>query len=239
MTVEILFEKAFLFGDEWNANYLRRVLPDAEFVCTDLLDKPYFVDHKPDLIYMGATSERNQRRAIEALKPYKDRLVQLINEGVHMLFTGNSIDIFGEYVCVTEFDEVTRNRYDALGIFPFHTELVMADRYYGSVLGSALGIDFVGFKTQFGHMYDLPKELAFIDCKRGVGIHPGVSYEGIHKNNFYATYLIGPLLVLNPLFTKHLLKSLGQPDALPFEDVVMKAYQLRLGEFKDRGRHIG
>ncbi|MBQ6864883.1 MAG: hypothetical protein IJO14_11665 [Clostridia bacterium] len=239
MTVEILFEKAFLFGDEWNANYLRRLLPDAEFICTDLLDKPYFAEHKPDLIYMGATSERNQQRAIAALRPYKDRLVQLIDEGVHMLFTGNSIDIFGEYVHIVEFDEVTTNRYDALGIFPFHTKLEMADRYYGSFLGKAQGIDFVGFKTQFGHMYDLPEDLSFITVKRGVGIHPGVSYEGIHKNNFYATYLIGPLLVLNPLFTKFLMKSLGQSDKLPFEDVTMKAYRLRLEEFKDKSRHIG
>lgn len=239
MTVEILFEKAFLFGDEWNANYLRRLLPDAEFVCTDLLDRPYFADHKPDLIYMGATSERNQRRAIEALRPYKDRLVQLMDEGVHMLFTGNSIDIFGEYVSVVEFDEVTTDRYEALGVFPFHTKLEMADRYYGSVLGKALDIDFVGFKTQFGHMYDLPEELSFIKVKRGVGIHPGVAFEGIRKNNFFATYLIGPLLVLNPLFAKYLLRSLGRPDTLPFEDVVMKAYRLRLEEFKDKSRHIG
>ena len=156
MIVEILFEKAFLFGDEANATYLRRILPDAEFIETDLLDEPYFATRKPDLVYMGAMSERNQRRAVAALLPYKDRLRQLIDDGMHMLVTGNAIDCFGKRFEVLEVDNVTTNRYDALGMFDFYTKLVMDDRYYGQVLAKACGMDIVGFKSQFGHMYDLP-----------------------------------------------------------------------------------
>ena len=75
MTVEILFQEVCgLYGDSQNATYLEATLPDAKFVYTKLTDIPYFVDNNPDLIYIGCMSESTQRRVIEKLKPYKDRL---------------------------------------------------------------------------------------------------------------------------------------------------------------------
>ena len=66
MTVEILFgEVANLFGDMQNMEYLRETCPSAEFIGTRLTDEPWFVSHRPDLIYMGAMTENTQRRAIE------------------------------------------------------------------------------------------------------------------------------------------------------------------------------
>ena len=37
--------------------------------------------------------------------------------------------------------------------------------------------------------------------------------EGIRDHNFFATYLVGPFLVLNPLFTKYLLNDVMKLDA--------------------------
>ncbi len=236
MIVELLYEKAYLYGDEFNAEYLRRCLPDAEFICTDLQDKPYFADHTPDIIYMGATTERNQLRIIDALMPYKDRLAQLIEDGVHILFTGNSVDVLGEYIHVLEVDNKTENTYKALGLFPCHTELVMNKRFFCSILGNGCGSDIIGFKTQFGHTFDLPEEYGFITVERGTGICPGAKLEGIHKNNLYATYIIGPILVMNPKFTRFFLESAGADFKIPFEDVALKAYEIRLAEFKDPKR---
>ena len=236
MTVEILFEKAYLFGDEYNPEFLRRCMPEAVFISTDLHDKPYFADNTPDLIYMGALSERNQLRAIAALQPYKARLQQMIEDGVHFLFTGNSVDILGEYIHVLEIDNKTEHTHRALGLLPCHAKLEMDNRFFCAFLGSACGMDIVGFKTQFGHTYGLPEEYAFIKTERGTGICPGAAFEGIRKNNLCATYLIGPLLVMNPLFAKFLLRSIGAKDTLPFEDVAIQAYEARLAEFKDRSR---
>ena len=87
MTVEILFgETANLFGDMQNMEYLKKTLPDAEFIETSLPDKPYFVDHTPDMLYMGAMTESTQRRVIEVLAPWRDRLADLIEGGTLMLF---------------------------------------------------------------------------------------------------------------------------------------------------------
>lgn len=51
-----------------------------------------------------------------------------------------------------------------------------------------------------------------------------------------ATYLTGPLLVLNPPFTKQLLQDLGAEDTLAFEEAAMEAYEARLAEFRDEKR---
>ena len=51
-----------------------------------------------------------------------------------------------------------------------------------------------------------------------------------------ATYLTGPLLVLNPPFTKQLLRELGAEDTLAFEEAAMEAYEARLAEVRDEKR---
>ena len=53
-------------------------------------------------------------------------------------------------------------------------------------------------------------------------------------NNLFATYLLGPILPLNPKFTKYILKLLNQKDNLKFEKEAMEAYEIRLKEFEDK-----
>ena len=49
-----------------------------------------------------------------------------------------------------------------------------------------------------------------------------------------ATYLLGPILVLNPEFTLYLMRLLGVEDAkLCYETEATNAYQLRLAEFEN------
>ena len=55
--------------------------------------------------------------------------------------------------------------------------------------------------------------------------------------NLLATALTGPLLVLNPPFTKALLRMMGaEDDALAFEEAAMEAYRVRVAEFSDEHR---
>ena len=58
--------------------------------------------------------------------------------------------------------------------------------------------------------------------------------EGVKRNNFFGTYLLGPFLISNPLFTKELMKKLGvENPVLPFEEDIMEAYNVRLEELND------
>ena len=51
---------------------------------------------------------------------------------------------------------------------------------------------------------------------------------------FIGTYLIGPLLVVNPLFAVYIMKLCGAKDPHPaFEKAAMEAYEVRLKEFTD------
>ena len=99
MTVEILFQEVCgLYGDSQNATYLEATLPDAQFIYTKLADVPYFVDHTPDLVYIGCMSEATQRRVIQTLIPYKDRICELIDNGTPILATGNAGEIFAKSI---------------------------------------------------------------------------------------------------------------------------------------------
>ena len=70
----------------------------------------------------------------------------------------------------------------------------------------------------------------------GQGIAGQAPGQGFRRGGLMATYLTGPLLVLNPPFTKALLHELGEPETLAFEQAAMDAYQARLEEFRDEKR---
>ena len=71
---------------------------------------------------------------------------------------------------------------------------------------------------------------------RGVGRTPESKPEGFRRGGLMATYLTGPLLVLNPPFTKQLLRELGAEDTLAFEDAAFASFNKRVAEFKEPGR---
>ena len=82
-------------------------------------------------------------------------------------------------------------------------------------------------------MYGNIENEYFMEVEKGVGINPKVKYEGIKKNNFFGTYVTGPILILNPLFTKKILQLLGiEEPSIALEADVMAAYEARLEEFK-------
>ena len=219
MKTEILFpEVANLCGDLMNVTYLRQSCPEMEVVETGLKDRPAFLDGGVDLVYVGSATERGLRLMVQALTPYKAELERYVDGGGLMLATGNALD--------------------ALGILPTHAEYHMMKRHNSFLLGSFQDMEIVGFKSLFGHTHP-DDELAnpLFRVERGVGRHPGAFAEGFLRGGLMATYLIGPLLPLNPPFTRYLLEQMGAKDVhLAFEDTAMKAYRARVEEFRDEKR---
>ena len=236
ITVEVLYpEIGNLYGDLQNISFLKRCYDGVEIIDTNLNDEPYFVENEPDLIYMGTMSESNQIIAIDKLRPYIDRINELIEKGVHFLITGNAFEIFGK-----EINDVNGDHVDCLGMFNFNSKRDMDHRYNSLYLGEFEGLEhlIVGFKSQFTHSYkeDESLDYAFLTM-RGPGLNPDIKEEGIRKNNFFGTYIIGPILILNPYFTKWLLRELGaDSDDLIFEKEAIDAYNERVEEYKDTGR---
>lgn len=230
MVVEILFQEVCgLYGDSQNATYLQATLPEAQFVFTGLCDTPYFVENKPDLIYIGCMSEATQRRVIEKLFPYKDRIEELVNGGTPILATGNAGEIFAKEIeYVTEKQTVA-----ALGFFDFTVKTDLFKRFNGMVLGEFENMEIVGFRSQFSFLYGDNTDNYFVKCIRGEGINKESKLEGMRKNNLICTQIIGPILPLNPLFCEYFIGLAGVNAQAAYRETAMDAYNQRLKEFHD------
>jgi CobQ-like glutamine amidotransferase family enzyme len=234
MTFEVLYpEVAYLYGDLANIDYLHRAVPEAALVRTSLKTPPAFLGGDVDLVYLCSMTERAQELVIAALLPYKDKLIEQLDRGMIFLATGNALEIFIKHI-----ENEDGSKIEALGLFNLVAKRRMMDRYNALYLGEFGDIKIVGLKSQFAHSYGNDFEELF-KTLRGVGRHPGDMKEGIRRGNFMATYVLGPLLVMNPLFTKYILGLLGLPDReLPFERAAMDSYNLRLEEYSDPKRGI-
>lgn len=248
--IEILFpEIGNLYGDLQNVEYMRRACDEIEIIEDHLTEEPYFVENTPDMIYMGTMTEQSQSLAIKKLLKYKDRLISLIESGTCFLITGNAMEIFG----MTIRDE-EGNIEECLGIFPIETVRNMKNRFNSLYLGEFKdekeSMKIVGFKSQFSHsmrcddanaLFEIRGDgttKCLFDTLRGCGMNPDTAEEGIRYKNFMGTYIIGPLTILNPPFTKWLLaKCLEIKNAnLPFESEAMDAYRARVDEYSEENR---
>lgn len=234
MKIEVLYpELCNLNGDLGNIRYLEQCLPEAEFIYTSILDTPTFVETDVNLIYMGPMSEDSQELVLKKLKPYTRRIKQLIDNNTLFLITGNALDLFGDYIKDED------KRIDCLKIFDFYVERNMFGRHNSLCLGEFDKLEMVGFKSQFTWTYGDNSNNYFIKVIRGYGINKDSKYEGIHVNNFFGTNLLGPILIMNPYFTKYIMKLLGiKKTKLKFEKETIDAYDQRLKEFKDLNKKI-
>jgi len=237
MKIEVMYpELCNLFGDAMNAEYLHRALPEAEFIKTSLKSRPAFADRDIDFIYLGSMTEAAQSLASVALMEYRQKISELIDRGTVFLVTGNAMELFGNRIYNEDgtYEEM-------LGLFDLCSKRQMMRRYSSIYLGEFENMDVVGFKSQFAHNYDDEKGGGnrgivppLFYTLRGAGRKPGQTEEGVRLNNFMATNILGPILLLNPPFTHYLLSLLGaSPRELPYEDEAMAAYKARLLEFRD------
>lgn len=225
MTVEILYpELCNLYGDRGNIDYLRRCLP-ADYHQTHIGDEPWFVQHEVDLIYLCSMTERSQERVIWALTPYRERLAELMAAGKHFLLTGNAMEVFGKTIQDGE------KTISGLALLDLTARRILPKRANSLFLGDFQGTKIVGYTSRFSHMESSLPPLFTVE--KGLGRSEGATVEGIRSGGVLGTYLLGPLLVLNPDFTRWLLDDLGAADTpLAFETEVRRAYQARLEQFQ-------
>ncbi|MBQ0005144.1 MAG: hypothetical protein KBS68_04690 [Clostridiales bacterium] len=239
MRIEVLYpEICNLYGELGNIRCLKESLPDAEIIETHIKDKPVFLDEEVNLVYMGTMTERGQVMVIDALNPYKDVIKERIHEGMPFLVTGNAFEVFGK-----EIIEDNVKVADGLGLFDFVSRRSSIQRvnhlYVGDFrVSEEETIKVAGFKSLFGYAYGPAFECKLFDTVLGYGANEEIKEEGIRCHNFMATYLTGPLLILNPPFTKWLMNELmGAKDAVPAHyDAAMDAYNYRIEEYLRPGK---
>ena len=235
MKLEYLYpELGNLFGDGANMRYLRKCIPEAEYIETPLNNEPAFAgDSDVRFVYCGPMTERGQRMALPALRTYAKAMEERIEDGCCFLFTGNSLELTGTSIQTAD-DTLT-----GLGLFDLEARQDLNKRYNGFFLGKWDGVEITAFNSRFSHCHPGPGVEGFATVVRGIGLEEGCTFEGVLRKNFLGTYLLGPLLVLNPLLTQKLLETLGAERKEPvFFQKAMEAYTQRKAELSNRRKKL-
>ncbi|MBR5227225.1 MAG: hypothetical protein IKV94_01115 [Clostridia bacterium] len=229
MKVEVLFpEFCNLYGDLANIKYLEKSVKDIEVIHTPLTGTPRFISDDIDMVYMCSMTEKTQEKVIEKLKPYTEKIKELINGNKLFLCTGNAFEVFGNYI-----ENEDGSKIEGLKVLDCHSKRDMLNRHASMFLGEFEDLKMIGFKNQFSQTYGDNANCFFAKAIKGIGLNPETRLEGIRVNNFIGTYLLGPLFILNPLFFKKIMDILKIEDyTLAFEEEIMAVYNKRLNEFE-------
>ena len=230
MRIEVLYPQlCCLYGDKGNTLFLQKCLPDAEFIFTQLNDKPLFLSEDIDLVCMYSMSEQSQELILSRLMQYKDEIKDKIeNAKTFFLFLGNAMELLGNYI-----EREDDTRVDALGIFDIYS-LRHAPRRFNTLIQAKFNdITLLSYTSRFAETFGITEDMAMAKVEIGTGSCPDTKLEGICTDNLIATYMLGPILVANPDFSKWLLKKLGVNEpVLPFEDALYESYEAKRKEFQ-------
>lgn len=229
IVVETLFpEVANLYGDHANIRYLKLCMPQAQYLEDALSEEPYFVKHQPSMIYMGPMTEHQQELVIDRLRPYRERLEELIAQNVLFLITGNAMEVFWDAI-----ENEDGSRIEGLGIFHYTAKRQMFHRYNSAVMGRFEDMTLVGFKSQFTQSYGDNSAEYLYEVTKGDGMNRQCRLEGVRRNRFFGTYTIGPLLILNPDFALYIQRQLGAGNPrLIYESAMRDAYEERVRQYE-------
>ncbi len=230
MRIEVLYPQlCCLYGDKGNTLFLQKCLPDAEFIFTQLNDKPLFLSEDIDLVCMYSMSEQSQELILSRLMQYKDEIKDKIdNSNTFFLFLGNAMELLGNYI-----EREDESRVDALGVFDIYT-LRHAPRRFNTLIQAKFNdITLLSYTSRFAETFCITEDMAMAKVEIGTGSCPDTKLEGICTDNLIATYMLGPILVANPDFSKWLLKRLGIDNpVLPFENALYESYEAKRKEFQ-------
>ena len=172
-----------LYGDIGNYKCLKYHLEEQGItVSTKYFDLGSKKDFKNiDILYIGSGTEENLLLALEDLKDEKNNFKKFIDDNKYLLATGNSIEIFGKKI-------IKEKEIKCLGLFDYIT--TYGSRVVKDVceMTSVVNDNILGFENHSGT--NNTNELI------------------IKKHNFYGTYVIGPILVRNPLLCSCLVRDL-------------------------------
>ena len=215
-------------GDNGNMMYLKACFPQAQIVETDYLSEPIFVQQDVDLLYVGNMTEAQQEKTLEKLLPHADRLREMMESGTTMLFTGSAAELLGSYI-----ERPDGRKIKALGLLDFYTRDMTPERYRDVFMGyTAEGKEIIGFKVQFSQAFGSNEKNYFCKVHNGFGLNNDAKYEGYREHNCIATWVIGPLLPLNPALVEELIDRFGEGE-LAYKDAAYAAHNRHVEQFKN------
>lgn len=193
-----------LYGDNGNLKALQHQLDNQEIRSKiEFLTIGDDIDFsKYDFFYIGPGTDYNQKLVLKDILKYKKEIKKAVENNKFFLVTGNSFDLFGKYIL-----DSNEKKLKTLNVFNFYSineHFRLVDEAIVKIKSSNDLI--LGFQNQGSTMHNLENPL--FEVVQGVGCFPNSKIEGLNYNNFYGTYLIGPILVRNPKLLKEITKKL-------------------------------
>lgn len=212
-----------MYGESANIRALEHALDKEEVKYKidfkSLHDDIKIMDY--DFIYIGTGLDESYSLVLEDLKKYKEDLIKYIDDNKFILVTGNALDLFSD-LKILNFKSVKED-FRIIGEQVYTTDLIK--NYV------------IGFQNRNTVIKEY-SETPLFKVTTGTGFAPNNKNEGIRKNNFYGTYLLGPLLIRNPYlleyFTKNLLKMKNLKYKAMTHDTAYQAYEAYLKNFVNK-----
>ena len=169
--------------------------------------------NKYDVYYIGCGSEENQLIVIEDIMKYKDDIKNAIENGKHFIFTGNSYELLGNYI-----ETKDNKNIETLGLFDFYSKTI-DERIIGEeILECDLFKEpIIAFQNRQCVLNNNDNHL--FQIVNGHADNYKSHYEGLHYNNLYATYNLGPLLIRNPLLKDYIIKEILEKKDILYKSI--------------------
>lgn len=229
MLIEVLYKEFMIYGEAENIDYLKLLFPEAEFIETGFLEKPYFVDHDVDMLIMGPMHETNLNKVHNKLKDHREKLSDFIESGKLFIAINNSMDILGKSIEVADGSEEAYS----LGIFPYKTVRDYKDRKAELFIGRYKDIEVIGERMGFSQYFPEDEEHYLFRCFTGNMLNDQTRMGGLRYKNAFLVDALGDMFITNPEITKLLLAFFGLKRALPFEEEADIAYRYKLDLLKN------
>ena len=179
---------------------------------------------KYDFFYIGSGSTPSYELVRKNILKYEKEIKKAIMQKKFFLITGNAIDLFGR--SYNTLDEKEKKTLDILNYETFETEeRIVGEQTYRF---SKFDEEIIGFQNR-NTVLRYVKEKHLFEVKSGTGYVPKSIVEGIKKNNFYGTYLLGPILIRNPYFTEYLVEQIIKQKNIAYEEYKDK-YEIKAYE---------
>lgn len=214
----LFYDLLNLYGESGNVLALKYALEtqgiEVEILNLSLGDDIDF--DKLDFVYMGAGTKQNLNLALDYLKKYTEDISQYITRNKFFLATGNSIELFGKYI-----KEADNSQTISLGLFDYYTEISL-NRFVSECVFKCefLKDKFLGFENHIGVTKNSTSPLFTVIKGNGDNM-----VEGFFTNNFYATYILGPILARNPELLEYITRKLITEK---FKDFEFKEFDFEL-----------
>ena len=156
-----------------------------------------------DLFYIGSGNDEALLLSLERLRKYQKQIKKAFKNNKFFLITGNAINMFGKNY--TTLDNITYKCLDILNYNSIEIDFrIVGEQKYNF---SQINYPIIGFQNR-GSVLKEVKENCLFNVINGTGNVPKATTEGIWQKNFYATHLLGPLLIRNPYFTEYIVKQI-------------------------------